>query len=202
MAVNPGNAAAQKLVNQLHAGGMSYAEIGRRVGRDSSLISQIGNKGNKGASMVGALQKISGGATSVDVTRRTTKGGVAAKVRGGVKTIPGTDNITYTTKRGNKTIAKGLNAINGKGKYVKWRLTYKKVTTDSPGNKPRESGIDGRLPRGWTSDKLADRIQNPQAGDNWKAGDAVGALRSIALQQNGHITSATGLVNVHIYSVD
>lgn len=202
MAVNPGNAAAQKLVEQLRAGGMSYAEIGRRVGRDSSLISQIGRKGNKGASLVGALQKVSGGATSVNVARRTTKSGQVAKVRRGVNTIPGTNNISVKTKRGNKTLISGLNSVKGQGKYVKWQLkvSWLKTTSDM---KYKNTGIDGHLPPGMTSDDLANRIQNPQAGDNWKPGDARAALKEIALSQNqGKYTSAGAVLDVQMYTVD
>lgn len=202
MAVNPGNQAAQQLVNQLRAGGMSYAEIGRRVGRDSSLISQIGRKGNKGASLVGALQKVQGGAVSANAPRRTTKSGTTAKVRGGIKTIPGTSHISVKTKRGNKTLAGGINSISGQGKYLKWRLTVSWVKTISD-KKHKNTGIDGHLPQGWTSDDLARRIASPQPGDNWKAGDARAALKEIALSQNqGAYTSAGAVSDVHLYSVD
>lgn len=202
MAVNPGNQAAQALVNQLRAGGMSYTEIGRRVGRDSSLISQIGRKGNKGASMVPALQQLAGGATSVNVARRTTKGGVSAKVRGGVKTIPGSSNITVKTKRGNKTLVHGVNSIKGQGKYLKWRLTVSWVKTISD-KKYKNTGIDGHLPAGWSSDDLARRIANPAPGDNWQPGDARAALKEIALSQNqGAYTSAGQVLDVHLYSTD
>ena len=202
MAVNPGNAAAQALVNQLRAGGMSYAEIGRRVGRDSSLISQIGRQGKKGASLVGALQGLAGGASSVNVARRTTKAGQAAKVRAGIKPIPGTSNINVKTKRGDKTLVKGVNSIKGQGKYLKWNLkvSWLKTTSD---RRYRNTGISGHLPQGWTSDDLARRIATPQAGDNWQPGDARGALKEIALSQNqSKYTSAGAVLDVEMYSID
>lgn len=199
---NPGNLAAQSLVNKLRAGGMSYAEIGRRVGRDSSLISQIGRKGSKGASLVPALQQVAGGAGSVSVARRTTKGGATAKVRGGVKTIPGTSNISVKTKRGNKTLVKGVNSIKGQGKYLKWNLKVSWLKTISD-QKYKDTGISGHLPQGWTSDDLENRINNPQAGDNWAAGDARAALKEIAMSQNqGKYTSAGVVTEVELYSID
>lgn len=202
MAVNPGNAKAQSIISQLRAGGMSYSEIGRRVGRDSSLISQIGRKGNKGASLVSALQDIQGGATSVNVPRRTTKGGGQAKTRRGVKTIPGTENVSVNTKTGDKTILSGLNQISGKGKYVKWRIGVSWVKTTSD-RIHKNTGIDGHLPQGWTSDTLKDRIEKPQAGDNWQAGNAREALKQIALTQNqGKYTSAGAIRDIHLYSTD
>lgn len=201
-APNPGNAQAQRIVNQLRAGGMSYAEIGRRVGRDSSLISQIGRKGNKGASLVGALQKVQSGAKSAPAPRRTTKGGSAAKTRRGVKTIPGTSNISVNTKTGDKTLLGGLDQVKGQGKYVKWRLTVSWVKSQTD-KTYRNTGIDGHLPRGWTSDDLANRIRNPQAGDNWAPGDARAALKEIALSQNqGMYTAAGRVIDVHLYTTD
>lgn len=200
--INPLNIQAQALVNALKAAGMSNAEIARRVGRDSSLISQIGRKGNKGASLLGALQGIAGGAQKVNVPRRTTKAGGIAKTRRGVTTIPGTSHVSVKTKRGNKTLISGLKQVSGQGKFVKWRLTVKWLKTVSD-QKHNNTGIDGHLPSGWTSDTLAKRIATPQAGDNWKAGDTRGALKAIALSQNqSKYTSAGPVVDVHMYTVD
>lgn len=199
---NPGNAAAQALVNQLRGQGMTYSEIGRRVGRDSSLISQIARKGNKGASLVPGLQQIAGGAASVNVARRTTKGGGAAKVRAGVKPIPGTTNFTVKTKTGNKTLLSGVGSVSGQGKYLKWnvKVSWLKTTSD---RKYRNTGISGHLPQGWTTDDLANRINNPKAGDNWAPGDTRGALKEIALSQNqGKYTSAGAVQEVELYSMD
>lgn len=199
---NPGNLEAQSIINHLRAQGMSNSEIARRVGRDSSLISQIGRKGNKGASLVPALQQIQSGAGSVNVPRRTTKAGTAAKVRGGVTTIPGTDNIAIKTKTGNKTLSKGIDSISGKGKHLKWRLTVSSLKTISD-RKYKNTGIDGHLPRGWTTDDLANRIANPQEGDNWKPGDTRAALKEIAMSQNqGKLTSAGAVLDVNLYSTD
>jgi ribosomal protein S30 len=85
-APNPQNLEAQRIVNKLHSEGRSYSEIGRLLGRDSSLISQIARKGNKGASLVPALSQIekSGKLSPANLPeRRTTKAGTVAKVRGG-----------------------------------------------------------------------------------------------------------------------
>jgi hypothetical protein len=199
---NPANLQAQQLVNDLRAAGLSYAEIGRRVGRDSSLISQIGRKGNKGASLVGALQGIQGGASSVNVARRTTKSGVTAKVRAGVKPIPGTSNFTVKTKRGNKTLLAGVNSVSGQGKYLKWniRVSWLKTISD---RKYKNTGVSGHLPHGWTTDDLYNRIARPQAGDNWHAGDIRGALKEIAMSQNqDKLVSAGAVLDVELYSLD
>lgn len=208
MANNPGNLEAQRLVQQLRAGGLSNSEIARRVGRDSSLISQIGNKGTKGASLVPALRQIGSGAKSVSVARRVTKSGATAAVRKGVKALPGLatagpiKNITIKTKRGNKTLVKGVRSVSGGNKYLKWNLKVSWVKTTSD-RKHQNTGISGHLPQGWTSDTLANRIDNPAPGDNWKPGDARAALKEIALSQNqGAYTSAGAVLDVELYTMD
>lgn len=198
---NPGNIRAQALINQLHAGGLSYSEIARRIGRDSSLVSQIARKGNKGASFVPALEKLAAGEKGVTIERRKTKSGGEAKVRRGVEIKEG-DNFVVDTKKGNKTIMSGIQHVSGKGKYLKWRITVSWVKTISE-RTHRNTGIDGHLPRGWTTDDLMNRINNPQAGDNWKAGDAANALKEIALSQNqGAFTSAGAVKGIHLYSMN
>jgi hypothetical protein len=51
-------ASAQETIKKLKADGMSYSEIGRKLGRDSSLISQIARGKKKGANLEGALDAI------------------------------------------------------------------------------------------------------------------------------------------------
>lgn len=200
--MNAGNMEAQSLINGLKARGMSNADIARRVGRDSSLISQIARRGNKGASMVPALRELAGGAGTASVPRRQTKSGATAATRRGVRSIPGSSNITVKTKRGNKTLQGGINSIKGQGKYLKWRLTVSWVKTISD-KKYKNTGIDGHLPAGWSSDDLAKRITSPGPGDAWAPGDARSALKAIALSQNqGAYTSAGAVLDVHLYSTD
>lgn len=198
---NPGNVAAQALVQSLKAGGLSYSEIARRVGRDSSLISQIARKGNKGASLVGALQQIQSGAKTVAVPRRTSQAGTAAKVRRGIEKIPGGDNIAYTTQKGDKTMTKALQ--QGKDKPVKWKIKMKTLKTTSD-RIVHNTGVNGgsSFRRPWTCDKLLDRIQNPQPGDNWQPGEARKAMAEIAIMDNSNaFTSYSGIQEVQMYTI-
>ena len=73
---------AKDLINKLKASGKSYAEIGRALGRDSSLISQIARGKKPGANLVGSLQEFSGGKSKpTSPPRRTKKSGGLAAVR-------------------------------------------------------------------------------------------------------------------------
>ena len=195
-------ASARELIDRLHNNGLSYSEIGRRIGRDSSLVSQIARGKKPGTNLVGGLESIAGGASKATPPRRITASGAPAKVRKGVTTIPGTENISVKTKRGNKTILKGLDQVSGKEKFAKWNVRFTRIKTISDRVIPG-GVVPGRLPRGWDTNTLRDRINNPQQGDNWRAGDARGALAAIALDQNrSSITSAGAIVDVHIFTTD
>lgn len=208
--MNPNIAAAQALVASLKAGGMSYGEIARRVGRDVSYISQTA-KGKKGGNLVTALQGISGGAKKVSVPRKATAAGVAAKVRKGIQKVPGGDNISVKTKTGDKTLVKALTQMKGKGKQVKWKVKAKKLNT-TYGTVHKDSGVNGGSPRirgkkisqnTWTPEDLLNRIQNPLPDDNWKSGEARKAMAEIAIKENSDIyASYSGLQEVQMYTVD
>lgn len=198
--MNANIAQAQALIASLKAQGMSYAEIGRRTGRDVSYISQAA-KGKKGGNLVGPLQKIAAGAAKAEAPRRTGKAGTEAKVRRGVnKDAAG--NISVKTKTGDKTLVKGLQQAGNRP--VKWKIKVKKLKTTSD-QTVKDTGVNGgsafRHP--WTADKLLDRIQNPQAGDNWQPGQARRAMAEIAMQENKNsYTSYQGIQEVQMYTVE
>lgn len=74
--------ASRELINSLKSQGFSYAEIGRRLDRDSSLISQIARGKKKGVNLESGLEKLARGAKEVEKPqRRVTKSGEVAKVR-------------------------------------------------------------------------------------------------------------------------
>jgi hypothetical protein len=183
---NPGNIQAQGIIQQLHSQGMSYKEIGRRIGRDSSYVSQIARRGNKGASIVPALQQIQGGATSVNVPRRTTRGGSAARVRGKTRTFhlkSGRTRHVTNVKKGPATLKGSLQEAARKNQRVQWDVHFKKLKV-YPDKPPQEGWASGHQPAGWNAQTLLDRINNPQEGDNWRPGDVNAALVDITRQQN------------------
>ena len=72
---------SQHLINQLKASGMSYSQIGKAVGRDSSLISQ-GAKGKKPlVNIEGALKALVEKRKPEPPARRLARSGAEAKVR-------------------------------------------------------------------------------------------------------------------------
>lgn len=197
-----GNAAARAIVERLHAGGMSYAEMGKRIGGDKpingSYFAQIAKGKPKGASLVGALTNLEKG-QSAGYTRQK----AAPTLRKSVTQLPG--DFKYRSKKGNATILKGLKSHQNK--FVKWNVKFKKMVMYRSGGEVRnDAWATGRLPRGWTATDLIDRIENPRAGDNWKAGDARAALGSLTLLQmdgnNSNIHSVSGAMEIYVYTSD
>lgn len=74
---------SQELIHALRSQGHSYAEIGRRVGRDGSLIRQIANGIKPGRNLQGALAEFNDtGEVTTPPLRRTTSKGTLARIRG------------------------------------------------------------------------------------------------------------------------
>lgn len=184
--INPGNLEAQQLVQQLHGRGLSYSEIGRLVGRDSSYISQIGRKGNKGASLVPSLKQIEQGELDIkQPERRTTKAGTAAKVRGKPETnVMG--EVRYQTKKGAKTMEAVLrDAAKNPRLKVGIGIKFSKVKTIS----------DRTLKNSWVVSPGSQHVPAQQILDRASemGGDVLAAMRSILLEQTAsRVTSASG----------
>ena len=129
--------AARDTINQLKAGGMSYSEIARKLGRDSSLISQIARGKKQGKNLEGALDDIKEKRSVREPERRKTKGGETAKVRkakptaarpaklikdkrGRIIFAPPTEKPSVTEKR--------LSRIATDGGRVSFRVTFEDGT--------------------------------------------------------------------------
>ncbi|MFJ8434855.1 helix-turn-helix domain containing protein [Kitasatospora sp. NPDC094019] len=112
---NPNEAArlTQELIDQ----GYTKRQVAKMLGRDASLVSQFFTKG-KGASMAGALRQlvraVRGGqrdeeelsaVAGANTTRRTTKGGQKARVRG--KDTIGTPGGSMAGRAGKQAIKSG-----------------------------------------------------------------------------------------------
>lgn len=201
------------LILELHMNGWNDAQIGRALGINGSLVRQAYNPSKGGRqkpltkyqpALRELLNKRPGEKASSLPGRRTTKSGEAAAVRKGVN--------AFTTKKGSERLqARGKNApasnrrvINDaarKGKNLRWDVKFNTVKTDSD-EKGHEGWVSGHLPSNWTAADLMDRVNNPQAGDNWKAGDVNGALTALALEQNAsHIIGATGRAEISLYEL-
>lgn len=85
------DADAERLVNELKAAGWTGKQIGQAIGRDPSLVNQIG-RGARGAGYgsqaVPALQQLAQGATRAELPRRQTAEGTQARVRRPVVRTP------------------------------------------------------------------------------------------------------------------
>ncbi len=201
------------LVLELHMRGWNDAQIGRALGINGSLVRQSYNpsKGGRQKPLTKyqpALRELRnkrpGEKASSLPQRRKTKSGGTAAVRKGVKSVTtksGSERLHARGKNARASNKRVISGASGKGSGLRWDIKFNRLRTKS--DKVVENGwMSGHLPSGWTADTLQERINNPQEGDNWKAGDVNGALTALAMEQNaGSIVSATGRAEISIYEV-
>lgn len=207
---------AAELIAGLKADGWNYAQIGKALGINGSLVRQAiapskGQRQKPLTKYVGALKDLQGkkpGSTPSSLPgKRTTKSGKAAGVRKGLKSVTtkkGNQHTAARVKNGPATLKRAIGKAAGAGAGLRWDINFKRVKTISDQEK-RNAWISGKLPEGWTAQTLLDRINNPipQEGDSWKAGDVNGALVAIALEQNeSSVVSASGPQEYSLFSTD
>ena len=176
---------SQASILQLRERGFTDTQIGRLVGRDSSLIKQISTGKKPGANLADTLAsflaKPKADVQRVEVPRRLSKAGTVAEVRSGVRQIvPGmTDRVKITTKAGRTAQLKQLRKLPKDAK-VFLTATVKSIqyspdfvsggtTADSKVSKDNE--VDLFAKGGWNAGKLLERVE--AAGGNGKALNAV-----------------------------
>lgn len=204
---------ASEAIAGLLADGWNYAQIGKALNVNPSLIRQAinpsaGQKQKPLHKYVPALQGLQGkkpGAKPGALPgARTTKAGKPAKVRGGIKsftTKKGVQHTVVSVKKGPATLKRVIRDAAKSGKRVRWDVHFKKLKV-YPDQPPKEGWASGHLPHGWDAQTLLDRIENPQESDNWKAGDVNGALIEIIKEQNSNIYSATGADEFNLFTAD
>jgi hypothetical protein len=181
---------AARLIGQLHARGWSDAQIGRAVGRNSSLIHQ-GATGRKPLNnLVPGLRALAEGtapapgprerAPIVEAARRTTTSGGEAKVRRGVQKLPG-NNVLVETRRGYKTIKQQLQAAARRGKQISFTMSFQTLKAYGKSTSGKSTSGRGEVhlysKGGWSAARVLARLdeldydQNPAQALTALAGD-------------------------------
>ena len=206
-----------RLVNSLLGKGYSVKDLASLTGRSPRYITQardsiekIGKGGKvssgKGQNLIPALKQLNDKgklSPAAMPARRLTKAGTQAKVRKGVTTTittKGTQRTITNVKKGPATLRQSIKDAASKNQHIKWNIKGKKVKTKSD-KKGHPGYVTGHAPFGWSAQKLLDRIDNPQAGDDWKAGDVNAALTAFAVKQNSSaVTSIGGIEEFTMWS--
>lgn len=124
--------ASRDLINQLKAGGMSYSEIGRKLGRDSSLISQIARGKKQGKNLETSLEDIRDKRAVKEPERRVNKQtgkpqalrkSKSATPKGLLKDKKGRIKFAAESAR-EKVLLDRLDKIARDGGKVSFRVTY------------------------------------------------------------------------------
>jgi hypothetical protein len=203
------------LIHELNEKGYTNTKIASLFGLDPSFIRQaskseekIGRGGKiskgKGQNLIPALKQLVGGgkiSPSILPERRKTKSGQAAKVRKSrvvTKTVGGKERTITTVKNGPATLRKSITDAAKKGQHVKWTIGG---TIRTKSKQVKQGYVTDSTPGGWTGKALLDRIDNPQSGDGWRAGDVIGALKEISIaSQGGAVTSITKITGVTLWT--
>jgi hypothetical protein len=107
-------------------------------------------------------------------------------------TKSGKQSIITSVKKAPATLKKAIADAAHKNLSLRW--TVRGMAMDGKSDIRSKRNLDGHLPTGWSAQTLIDRINNPESGDSWKAGDVNGALVSIALAQNSsQVTSISSI---------
>lgn len=203
---------AAELIAGLKAEGWNYTQIGKALGINGSLVRQAiapskGQRQKPLTKYVGALKELQGkkpgAAPSKLPGKRTTKSGATAKVRKGTKTVTtkkGVQQTITTVKKGPTTLKSALRDAASKNKQVRWSIHFKKLKTYP--DRPPAPGYASTNTLSWNARTLLDRIDNPQPGDGWRAGDVNGALIALVRAENPKILSASGADEFNLFTTD
>jgi hypothetical protein len=206
-----------RLVQSLYQKGYTNQQLAALTGRSARYITQardsevkVGKGGKissgKGQNLIPILKQLDekGKVSPAAIPeRRKTKSGQVAKVRKGVTTTTtskGKERTITSVKRGPATLKRSIQDAAQKGQTVKWTVSGK-VRTKSDPKKGHKGNVTDSTPGGWDAQALLDRIDHPQAGDNWKAGDVNTALTAIGIaSQHGAVTSMSNIEGVSLWA--
>ena len=196
---------AQSLIGTLMGRGWKFADIATYVGRNPSAVRQAFVPKASGyikpaSNLVPALERAvsSGkgpkeGIATLGVANVPRKPGRVREKAQAVGT--GEQPAYHITTGGNEDIKRFLREADKRGQKVQLtgdfgnvqgKRKYPKRKRGRPQKVrgvQRKRGEVGILQKGgWEGGKLLDRIEHPEAGDGWKAGDARGAMRELAVK--------------------
>lgn len=185
---------AQRAVRTLHAQGVSYADMGRRFGVDSSYFSQAARRGNKGDRYAEALEAWARGETPAPPPRtKYTEPGRIRRVRGGERATqytPGAGDSFLAEAEKGYDVERILRRVGSRrvvlrvyaGRVVK----YSPRVTEQPGSALLfETG-------GWAANKILNELQSygePHTG---------GALLELAEKYGNHVDQILGFLEVDV----
>jgi hypothetical protein len=188
------SARAQRAVRALHAQGVSYADMGRRFGVDSSYFSQAARRGNKGDRYADALEAWARGETPAPPPRaKYTEPGLIRRVRGGERATqytPGPEDSFVAEAEKSYDIERILRQAGNRrvvlriysGRVVK----YSPRVTEQPGSVLLfETG-------GWAADKVLNELRS--YGEPYMGG----ALLELAATYGNNVTQIIGFLEADI----
>lgn len=182
---------AQQLIAQLSSYGLNYADIGRAIGRDRSLIRQAANGVKPIHNAVPALRQLAdlGGRVPeqpIEVGRRTSKVGGLANVRGGLR-FEKDGGAHVQTKSEGYLLDQVRPAAEAK-QWLQVQVRYSTVTWKSDGQKQRHARVN-LYAKGYSAEALLARIEQLAEEKNISNEEA---LKELLRQDSFSATSKKG----------
>lgn len=193
---------SQTEIQALRAQGFTDTQIGRAVGRDSSLISQIGKGAKPGRNLETALRSLveagarPGDKATVQPTARTGKGGAAARVRQSGKTaLPGGNVLVEAKARGKNLLAQ-LRAAAKQGKGVSFSAGVRRIKRykDSQNVRGQEVSVFGK--GGYDAGKFLASVEGQPGFDANNPQAAFDAALVQYMTASGSVEEAHGVTGV------
>jgi hypothetical protein len=175
------DAAARAAITQLHAEGVSYAEIARRLERSPRFVTQIarGERGpGYGRSAAPALEQLAANRTAAVTppAQRKTAVGTIARVRGKATPIDDRGNITFSTKAGYKTLEQQIDRAGREHRQVNVIIQAKSIIGDTDSR--RGDVVELFRNGGYDANSLMNRLEDLGYDDN-----PLGAVLALAEQR-------------------
>ena len=199
---------SQELIGRLLERGLTKAEIGRRLGRDSSLIGQVYAGKKPGSNLADSLQDLLDGKPVREPERRTDNAGKPRPVRKSKK--PVTQKRLLKDRQGRikwaaesklqHVLRDRLERVAKDGGKVSFQVTY----FDTSGELQRGVKLYGRggiyaqraiyemlnFPAGsfaWVKERLNEQLGNSSGNGSFPSVDKVVSVGLIAVYEEGHL---------------
>jgi hypothetical protein len=203
----------QARVEALRAKGWTNASIGRALGRDHSLIRQVGAGTKPGANLTQGLARLerrksvpARGATvkPAPAPRRARSTGGPAAVRQSAPIFPSGVQVAEVRSRRTSTIARAIRRAADAGRKVSLTLTFETVVGYGGSGSWSQTGPAGPQPKGEhdrgeirLAGRLAIDARDLQRRIDEHGGDDFAALTELASEVAG-IESARGLITIEL----
>lgn len=119
--------ASTRILEALHRGGMTDQQIGKALGRNSSLIRQVRLGKKPGRNLENALRQLQSRRQITPPPRRTTRAGEQARVRAGRRVTPSGRFIHTYYQHNAKSFLRKIQTLAKRHRYVELHVLFGRI---------------------------------------------------------------------------